>query len=322
MPTPPTSTPWVPLYPLGGASIPAVTNGKWLKGAGGAMVWDSPVNFQSPNVTAANTDLALPDAADVYQLVRILAGGGTLRSMTAVAADGTKVDLQNYLSSTPITLLHQAGGGLQPLWIDGGASIILAPGDTASFVQAGGSWLFVGMQSFKTVAIGTTLPASPTDGQEAILVDSLTAPSYAWRFKYVNGISDANKWVYIGGSPQRARVDASGTWTSNASYIDPSNICSVTLLRGGLYDILFGGSFANNTANQLVNMAPKVGAGVPTDSESAYVYPTTTGISTTASKTLVNKVAGAGEVVKIQFKPTGNGNVNHQFLAVTPVRVS
>jgi len=47
---------------------------------------------------------------------------------------------------------------------------------------------------------GTSLPASPVDGQEAILVDSLTAPTYSWRFRYVASITDAYKWVCVGGT--------------------------------------------------------------------------------------------------------------------------
>lgn len=49
---------------------------------------------------------------------------------------------------------------------------------------------------------GTALPGSPTDGQEYILVDSVTAPTYQWRFRYNNGHSvDAFKWEFVGGTP-------------------------------------------------------------------------------------------------------------------------
>ena len=48
---------------------------------------------------------------------------------------------------------------------------------------------------------GTTLPGSPTDGQEYVLVDSLTAPTYVWRFRYNASSASAYKWEFIGGSP-------------------------------------------------------------------------------------------------------------------------
>jgi len=48
---------------------------------------------------------------------------------------------------------------------------------------------------------GTTLPASPVDGQEAILVDSVTNPTYQWRFRWNAGSSSAYKWEFVGGAP-------------------------------------------------------------------------------------------------------------------------
>lgn len=51
---------------------------------------------------------------------------------------------------------------------------------------------------------GTSLPATPIDGEEAILVDSLTNPTYQWRFRYNAGSSSAYKWEFIGGSPKWA----------------------------------------------------------------------------------------------------------------------
>ena len=52
-----------------------------------------------------------------------------------------------------------------------------------------------------TVAYGTTLPASPTNGLEAIIVDSVTTPLYQWRFRYNAGNTTARKWENIGGAP-------------------------------------------------------------------------------------------------------------------------
>jgi len=50
------------------------------------------------------------------------------------------------------------------------------------------------------VAYGTSLPASPVDGQEAILVDSTTNSTYQWRFRYNAGSTSAYKWEYVGGT--------------------------------------------------------------------------------------------------------------------------
>jgi hypothetical protein len=87
----------------------------------------------------------------------------------------------------------------------------------------------------------TTLPASPVDGQIATLVDSLTAPTYIWRFRYVAGIADAYKWVFIGGGPllaSGAAVDSS----ASTSYVFVSGP-TLTFPRAGIYDVEFGASF-------------------------------------------------------------------------------
>lgn len=48
----------------------------------------------------------------------------------------------------------------------------------------------------------TTLPASPVDGQEVILVDSLTAPTRTWRCRYnAQQTATAYKWEVLGGTP-------------------------------------------------------------------------------------------------------------------------
>jgi hypothetical protein len=63
------------------------------------------------------------------------------------------------------------------------------------------------------LAYGTTLPGSPVDGQEAILVDSTTNPSYQWRFRYNAGSTSAYKWESVGGSDLSlaSTTDASNT---------------------------------------------------------------------------------------------------------------
>ena len=65
--------------------------------------------------------------------------------------------------------------------------------------------------------IGTTLPVSPADGDEFILVDSLTAPTYQWRFKYLASKA-TNRWLFIGGSPAYHEIVA-GEATTSVTYV-------------------------------------------------------------------------------------------------------
>jgi len=76
-----------------------------------------------------------------------------------------------------------------------------------------------GAAAISAPSYGTTLPASPVDGQEHILVDNLTAPTYSWHFRYNASRSDANKWEYMGGVPKHLHVGDTrsvtvGTWSN------------------------------------------------------------------------------------------------------------
>ena len=84
----------------------------------------------------------------------------------------------------------------------------------------------------------TSLPGSPADGNLVCLVDSLTVPTYQWQLRYVSGISDAYKWVCVGGAPAYD-FDGSDNGTTDTSYA--SGGASVTLPGiAGIYDIAFG----------------------------------------------------------------------------------
>jgi hypothetical protein len=73
------------------------------------------------------------------------------------------------------------------------------------------------------LAYGTSLPASPYDGQEAILVDSTTNPTYFWRFRYNAGSVNAYKWEFIGGPWLTIYVDT-GEATTSTTPVDLATI--------------------------------------------------------------------------------------------------
>jgi len=54
---------------------------------------------------------------------------------------------------------------------------------------------------------GTTLPASPYNGQEYVLVDSTTAPTFTWRFRHNANSTSTYKWEFVGGSTYLAYED-------------------------------------------------------------------------------------------------------------------
>lgn len=110
----------------------------------------------------------------------------------------------------------------------------LAPGTNGQVLTTSGGVAAWGAGS--SVSIGTTLPASPNDGDEAILVDSTTAPTYAWRFRYDASVTDANKWIFIGGAPITVTSPATNyTQTPGTTYVNLTNRVNVTVPRAGLY---------------------------------------------------------------------------------------
>ena len=71
----------------------------------------------------------------------------------------------------------------------------------------------IGVGAFTPPTYGTTLPASPADGQQAIYVDSTTSPTYQWLFRYNAGSSQTDKWEFVGGLPWTNYTSASASLT-------------------------------------------------------------------------------------------------------------
>lgn len=95
-------------------------------------------------------------------------------------------------------------------------------------------------------ALVTALPASPVDGQQVVLVDSLTAPTYQWKLLYVAGKA-SNRWVFVGGAPAIAEVAAMEV-TPAGSFGDCATVGpSLTIPVAGLYEIGIGHHSDNAT---------------------------------------------------------------------------
>lgn len=110
------------------------------------------------------------------------------------------------------------------------------------------------------VSVGTTLPASPFDGQEAILVDSLLLPSYSWRFRYLASITDAYKWIFCGGPPLRAFILTNETQNNVTSPADLATVVGITMPRAGIYVFDHGATLYNSVNDYYSQAALKVAA--------------------------------------------------------------
>ena len=172
---------------------------------------------------------------------------------------------------------------------------------------------------------GTTLPASPVDGQEAILVDSLTNPTYQWRFRYNAGSSSAYKWEFVGGTPLSAEVYTLETTTS-ATYADLATVGpQVTLPRAGDWDVAFGFHCFNSLgAATTMKGAAKFGAIATGDTEGATITtPPQASTEMTASRYLFMPARAASDLVKLQYLTTaGTASFRRRWLTVTPRRLA
>jgi len=168
---------------------------------------------------------------------------------------------------------------------------------------------------------GTTLPASPIDGQEAILVDSTTNPSFVWRFRYNAGSTSAYKWEFIGGAPIAPPLGgsmASGatTWTNLVG--GPT----IVVPRSGEY--LAGAGMKVSWPNGTLN---DVSMRINGTTSGSLNVQTVTGQNLYDGRMIVleePRGGAAGETLTIQVQAGSNAGTNYNaaWLTLFPKRVS
>jgi hypothetical protein len=180
-----------------------------------------------------------------------------------------------------------------------------------------------------------TLPASPFHGQEAILVDSLTNPSYQWRFRYNANSTSTYKWEFIGGAPATSYIDTAEAVTAAVgAYSDLATVGpSFILPRAGEYDLRIDvwasiGAATNwagvsaipcvNVVNTWTNPIIQTFCAVQPTAGIQYVTATASGRPAALP---------AGTLLKVVYgiwsqSGTGAPNFGRRRLYVTPVRVS
>lgn len=95
-----------------------------------------------------------------------------------------------------------------------------------------------GAGSGLTPTLISALPATPTDGQQVLAVDTLVGiPTYAWALQWNQTMG---RWVFIGGSPFIVEDNGTSQTFSNTSYAALPRSVKLSLPRTGQYE-LFGG---------------------------------------------------------------------------------
>jgi len=166
----------------------------------------------------------------------------------------------------------------------------------------------------------TTLSASPVDGQQAILVDNTSTPTYAWLMQW-NAL--AAKWIFIGGTNLFNESSASGTLANQSTYAAlPGGAASITLPRAGRYNITFGaGKWPQSNADTLLAVrSPSI---TPADVDAVNATQSGGGFIN-GSRTIYNRVGAASDVVTLWYKAataSGWGYAN-TYISAVPVWVT
>ena len=171
------------------------------------------------------------------------------------------------------------------------------------------------------VGYDTTLPSSPVDGQEAILVDSLIAPTYQWRFKYIATITDANKWVFIGGDPALAEVLTAQTTTSTtyAALTTPGPLFAIP--RAGIYTVETGFTGGMSAGVPQMYMSFDIGATPAADTDWTGTVAGTAGHRNSVARARQKTLTAVTLTAKYKVV-SGTGSFEMRWMRVTPKRVA
>ncbi|CAB4176180.1 hypothetical protein UFOVP1208_3 [uncultured Caudovirales phage] len=269
--------------------------------------------------TTAKTASATLTAAESvgYRVTMTSATATTITINTGVFATGDTVFITNLGTATCTitagTATITSAGSLVLTQYGSGLLVMTATGSGVWYASSG------------TTGYVTALPASPVDGQEVVLTDSLTAGTYAWRFRYNANAVSTFKWDFIGGAPAVTEVTTAQSTTST-TYVDLATVGpSFTMPRAGDYVITIG-CFADGStiadAGQYV--AFKRGSASTSDSDAAHATSATAGHGAwDLVRTRLATGWAANDVVKLQYRVTGGSTpFADRYLSVTPVRVS
>jgi Carbohydrate-binding module family 5/12 len=172
--------------------------------------------------------------------------------------------------------------------------------------------------------IGTAFPSSPIDGQRFTLVDSLTAPTYAWECRYVASITDAYKWLVIGPVPLRTLYGPNQQQNNVTSPADLGVIVSLTMPRSGIYIFDHGAAMYNSVNDYYSQATLKFGAAAAGSGEYAFMRGRA-GDFMSVSVGGIQKTLVAGDVVKQQYWSSGSPallQVQMAWIEALPVRLS
>jgi hypothetical protein len=191
-------------------------------------------------------------------------------------------------------------------------------GDTLQTIAGVPTW----SASVAAPGYATTLPGSPTNGQEAILVDSTTAPTYHWRFRYNSSSSSSYKWEFIGGTPVHVRISTAES-TASSSYGDLATVGpSFTLPNAGDWDIAASFTQSTRTTDGHSLMSYAVGGTVASEDWCAGTF-AWNGSAAGFQREYRHTGLSASTLIRAKYRTiNGTPTFDERSIWVRPVRVS
>jgi hypothetical protein len=191
--------------------------------------------------------------------------------------------------------------------------------NNALYAKTTGPSLSSGWQAFAGApGPSTTLPGSPGNAQQAILVDSVSAPTYAWHLQYS---TPAAKWVFIGGFPMYAEVQTVEACTVTAYGALATAGPSVTLPVAGTYDVEIGAWFQGATGAAFGYMSYDIGGtgAADADAVAGTGYVSSNMFNSGSRKRRKSGLTAVTLTTKYKAAAVSGINIGSRYIAVTPV---
>jgi hypothetical protein len=171
------------------------------------------------------------------------------------------------------------------------------------------------------VPLVTALPASPADGQEVVFTDSLTAPTFTWRLRYV-AAKASNRWVFVGGSPIITEVAVQESTASGTYVALTTPGPSITLPLAGDYIVELGHRSASSAGGVGGMQSYDIGA-TPANDADAFVLTDATAARGMGS--YKKRKSGLGAVTLTSkyrvFDAGGTRYFQQRWMSVEPIAV-
>ena len=337
--SPPTSTPWVPLWPVAPVSLGELAYGEITAPVTCAGLSNEASATTVVTAPAITVDGATPIVIEVFipgfsftdspnSEGFLLDGSTSLGRVWAYPSVKVNTAVTNSYIRITRRLTPAAGAHTYSFraGVSSGAGVVMyaGPGGAAQWVPA---FIRVSLAApistapagaLLPVQYGTSLPGSPVDGQEAILVDSLTNPSYSWRFRYHAASTSPYKWEFVGGAPLYSVVDALEYGTTAWGYLATFGPSAV-IPRNGEYQVSYGYS-GNNVNNDGTNYMALAIDGTLQGGNAIAGGTSYGGMQFTPAVTR-KFVINAAQTVAAQYYASG-GWFQCRWLSVVPIRVA